>query len=382
MKLPFGLNLIYNLKHYDYELPQQLIAQHPTDKREQARLLHVLADNVEDTSITDLPKFLAAGDIMVINNTKVMPMRLWGAKESGGKIELLINRIFNPNEAEVMGRASRPPLINSRIIIDQEKGVFLTIASKKDEFWIIKSHCSNNLFDICNKYGKVPLPVYIKRDVLATDSKRYQTIYAKHLGAAAAPTAGLHLTKRLLAVLKKKGVKIRELTLHAGAGTFAPIRETDIRKHQMHYEWCDVPQDLCDELNQARKLGNRIVAVGTTCLRALETSLSSTDLVSKSELDSSSNLAMKNVKSRLTKDNSTFKPFSGWTNAYLYPGGRNITAADILLTNFHTPRSSLLLLVCAFSGYNRVMKAYKHAINNKYRFFSFGDAMLLHRNED
>ncbi len=382
MKLSSGLNAIFNLKHYDYELPQQLIAQHPTAKREQARLLHVLADEVEDTSITSLPKFLVAGDIMVINNTKVMPMRLWGTKESGGKIELLINRIFNPNEAEVMGRASRPPRINSHIIIDKEKDVSLTLTGKKDGFWIVKSHGPNNIFDICNKYGKVPLPGYIKREVVAADSKRYQTIYAKHIGAAAAPTAGLHLSKRLLTALEKKGVRICELTLHAGAGTFAPIREADIRKHQMHYEWCNIPQDLCDELNQARKSGNRIVAVGTTCLRALETSLNSSDLVSKSELDSRGTLAKKGAKSRLTKDNSIFKPFSGWTNAYLYPGSRCIRAADILLTNFHTPRSSLLLLVCAFSGYERIMKAYKHAINNKYRFFSFGDAMLLHRKED
>lgn len=350
MKLPQK----FDLSSYDYKLPQELIAQYPSKRRDKARLLHLTNNAIEDTVISQLPKFVNKGDLLVINDTKVIPMRLIGTKNSGGKVEILVNRIFNSNNFEAMIKSSRPAQINSRIFIDEQKDISLTVMEINKEFYNLKLVQGKDIHNICKKYGKVPLPVYIKRSVSSADSGRYQTVYAKKPGAAAAPTAGLHLNKRLLAQLKKKGVNICKLTLHCGAGTFAPIRENDIRKHQIHYEWCEVSQNISDKLNQTRQSGKNILAVGTTCLRALETSLNH------------------------NKDASEFSPYYGWTNAYFYPAGPPIKAVDMLLTNFHIPRSSLFLLVCAFSGYDNIIKAYQHAIKNKYRFFSFGDAMLLH----
>ncbi|MBE8182883.1 MAG: tRNA preQ1(34) S-adenosylmethionine ribosyltransferase-isomerase QueA [Candidatus Portiera sp.] len=384
-----SLLAIYDLGNYSYELPEELIAQEPLEHRDASKLLHVHPKNaggkLEDAKIKELGKFMQSGDVLVLNNSRVMPMRVFGRKENleqghsskgqglqgGGKVEIMINSIRQDNKglyknwdlAEALIKSSRPLKQASRILIDAKAGIYFEVVGisrqGENKLYQLKSgggESNQSIQDICMKYGVMPLPPYIKRSVTEADSERYQTVYAKESGSAAAPTAGLHFSKELLGELKQRGIIICELTLHVGIGTFSPIRSRDIRQHKMHPEFCSMTADTCSLLNQTRKNGSKIIAGGTTSLRTLE--------------------------SFWDRESNCFKAGDIWTDLFIYPGkdgqAKNIHSVDMLLTNFHQPSSSLLLLVCAFAGYEEVMTAYKHAIDRGYRFFSYGDACLFH----
>ena len=291
---------------------------------------------------------------MVFNNTKVLPMRLLGTKETGGRVEVLISRIINDYQAEALIGSSRPPIPNSHILIANSansKTTKLRVIAKTAHSYLIESQDRTSLVKICHLYGTLPLPPYIHRSPQAADRLRYQTIFATKEGSAAAPTAGLHFTEQLINQIKAMGVKIIQLTLHIGLATFAPIRVDDITKHRIHPEWCHLNAAAAKTLNDAKELNHRIISVGTTSLRTLET-------------------AYRNKK---------FIAYKGETSLFIHPQSQPVQSVDLLLTNFHSPRSSLLLLVCAFGGYNQIMQAYKYAVDKKYRFFSYGDAMLVER---
>lgn len=339
------------LSLYDYHLPPELVAQQPPARRTSARLLSLSGNKRADTHIHNLPQLLRKGDVMVLNNTKVLPMRLFGTKESGGKAEVLISRIINDCQAEALIGSSRPAVIGSHILIDPGKKITLRVIGKKENAYLIESADGTSLLKICHLHGHLPLPPYIRRAPQSSDSKRYQTVFANKEGAAAAPTAGLHFTKNLLSQLEANGVKIIQLTLHIGLATFAPIRVNDITQHRMHPEWCHLSAAAAASLNYAREHRHRIIAVGTTSLRTLETAYG----------------------------NKKFAAYEGETSLFIHPESPSVESADLLLTNFHLPRSSLLLLVCAFGGYKRIMQAYEYAVEKKYRFFSYGDAMLIEK---
>ena len=343
----------HNLATYDYSLPEHLIAKFPAKRRADARLLNLAKGKMTDTHTRRLPALLRKGDVLVLNNTKVLPARLEARKQTGGKAEVLLNRFFSPTEAEAMIRAARPPRSGETLVLTNAPKVGLRILRRTDAFFVLQLPDGGDFHTICQQYGKLPLPPYIKRPPGPADYRRYQTAFAKQPGAVAAPTAGLHLSNPLLKSMREIGVQTAEITLHTGAATFAPVRAKDIRQHKMHYEWCRVSAKTARLLNLAKQQGRRIVAVGTTSLRTLET------IWQKKE----------------------FSPYAGWTNLFVYPGGRPIQTADLLLTNFHLPRSSLMLLVCAFGGTETMLNAYAHAIALEYRFFSYGDAMLIERNQ-
>ena len=340
---------LWDLDYYNYELPAELIAQYPSHHRSSARLMNIRAQGIEDTFIKRLPQLLQRGDLLVFNNTKVLPTRFFGIKESGGKAEVFLNRILSQDEGEVWIRSSRPPPMESRIAVDDDKNVSLQVIDRREGFYIVRS-ASMSLMSLCRRYGQVPLPPYIKRNTSTQDRTRYQTVFAKKAGAAAAPTAGLHFSKGLFKHLITAGIERIEVTLHIGAASFVPIRSKDIRKHVMHSEWCELSAPAARILNNTKEKKCRIIAVGTTSLRVLETAYK-----------------------------TKFHTYQGETNLFIHPGSRAIRSADMLMTNFHLPRSSLLLLVCAFGGYESMMQAYQHAIKRRYRFFSYGDAMLIPR---
>ena len=349
-----------DLDYYSYDLPQGLIAQHPPRNRNGARLLYIGQEGkIEDSLIKKLDSYLKRGDVLVLNNSRVLPLRLFGNKQDtnnnkiGGKVELLITKIKSEHQAEALIKASGAPKPGSHIILDKDPNTYLQIISSSNGIYLLRCAAEKNITMICEQFGATPLPPYIKRGVNSTDKLRYQTVYAKESGSAAAPTAGLHFTNNLLKKLSDQGVHICELTLHVGIGTFTPIRSRDIRKHKMHPEYCRLSKATSDKLNQAKAKGRRIIAVGTTSLRALETFFDSTG--------------------------GTFRPGAKDTSIFIYPGGQKIKSADILLTNFHQPASSLLLLICAFGGYENIMKGYKHAVDKGYKFLSYGDACLINR---
>ena len=342
----------YDISDYDYDLPRGLIAQYPLSKRTDARLMNLSAAGIEDTYIRHLPQLLRKDDVLVFNNTRVLPMRFFAIKKSGGKVEVLLNRILNKNEGEALVRSSRPIPIKSHLSINPNRNAELQVIGRHNEFYLVKSPPNISLMNLCRLYGQVPLPPYIDRDPLPQDKRRYQTVFAKEAGAAAAPTAGLHFSKALLHAIEAAGIMRLELTLHTGAATFAPIRTTDISKHKMHSEWCELSPAVAQRLNDAKARKRRIIAVGTTSLRVLETAY---------------------------RPKHSFQAYKGETNLFIHPGSEPIRSVDMLVTNFHLPRSSLLFLVSAFGGYELIMQAYRHAIKHSYRFFSYGDAMLIPR---
>ncbi|MCH9665879.1 MAG: tRNA preQ1(34) S-adenosylmethionine ribosyltransferase-isomerase QueA, partial [Gammaproteobacteria bacterium] len=371
----------FDLQNYSYELPEELIAQSPLPQRDGSRLLLMgPTGKIEDALIkeigasidTRINTNMNAGDVLVLNNSKVIPMRMFGHKEAnnqgpGGKVEILINSIRQDGRAEALIKASRPLHLRSRITIDDvadlgnDKKAYFEVVDitqrGENKLYLLQLFSDETIQQLCEKYGVMPLPPYIRRSASAEDRERYQTVYAKESGSAAAPTAGLHFSEELLDQLQQQGIIICELTLHVGIGTFTPIRSRDIRQHTMHPEFCNMPQQICNTLNEARAKGRKIIAVGTTSLRTLE--------------------------SFWDKESACFIAGEKQTNLYIYPGKEApenvIHSTDILITNFHQPSSSLLLLVCAFGGYDKVMNAYKHAIRQRYRFFSYGDACLFHR---
>ena len=335
---------MYSLSDFDFNLPQELIAQMPLPQRSASRLLHLDGERLIDRRFAEIAGLLQAGDLLVMNDTRVLKARFFGVKESGGKIEVLIERVLDNRTVLAQVRASKspPPGCKMRladafdVTVGARAGEFFTLAFDADVFELIEAH------------GRLPLPPYIEHAADAFDETRYQTVFNKVPGAVAAPTAGLHFDQALLDQLKAKGVQFAYVTLHVGAGTFQPVRTEVLAEHKMHTEWYTMPQATVDAVNAAKAAGRDVVAVGTTSLRALE-SASQSGVLSAGSAD---------------------------TALFITPGYR-FKSVTRLITNFHLPKSTLLMLVSAFAGYEQIRAAYFHAIEQKYRFFSYGDAMLL-----
>lgn len=337
---------------FHYDLPDALIARYPTQQRTGSRLL-VLgrhSGQLSDRQFTDLPTFLRPGDLLVFNNTRVIPARLFGQKETGGKVEILVERITGPDTCLAHVRASKSPKPGSRILI--ERGGELRMEGRAGELFLLKRESGGTLLDLLEQHGHMPLPPYIDRADESLDQNRYQTVYAQTPGAVAAPTAGLHFDEPLLEQLRKQGIETAFVTLHVGAGTFQPVRADDIREHQMHSEWLEVSADTVAQIKATKARGGRIFAVGTTSVRCLETAAQNSE------------------------PQGELQPFQGDTRIFIYPGYR-FRVIDGLITNFHLPESTLIMLVSALAGRDNVLNAYRHAVAQHYRFFSYGDAMLI-----
>ncbi|SFV89181.1 S-adenosylmethionine:tRNA ribosyltransferase-isomerase [hydrothermal vent metagenome] len=334
------------LSNFDFDLPKSLIAQSPPENRTDSRLL-VPKSPIIDTFFRNIGDFFHQGDLLVMNNTKVIPARLFGHKESGGKVEIMIERLLNDKQVLSMIKASRAPQIGSKIVLENEETA--TVLDKENGFYTLK-FATDSLLDLLDNVGHIPLPPYIERADNEQDSSRYQTVFAKTDGAVAAPTAGLHFDDELLSSLKAQGIDSAFVTLHVGAGTFQPVKTDNIKDHIMHSEYYEVPQATVDKITQTKANGGRIIAVGTTAVRSLES-------------------AARDGKLKETRAE---------TDIFIYPG-YEFQIVDTMITNFHLPKSSLLMLVSAFIGRERMLEIYQHAITEKYRFFSYGDAMLLER---
>ncbi len=339
------------LADFHYDLPEELIAQVPSEERGAGRLLCLdgRSGEVRDRRFRDLVDVLRGGDLLVFNDTRVMQARLFGRKESGGRLEILVERVLDERRGLVHIRASKAPRAGSRIRIADTAEAAVT-GRQGDLFEI--SLETGSLHELMEHAGEVPLPPYIRRAAGRLDRERYQTVYASRPGAVAAPTAGLHFDEGMLARLEDMGVDSARITLHVGAGTFQPVRCERLDDHVMHREYVEVSQRVVDQVRAARERGGRVVAVGTTSVRALETASQPGEL----------------------------RPFCGDTRLFIRPGYRFVSI-DALITNFHLPESTLLMLVCAFAGYHRVIAAYRHAVAQRYRFFSYGDAMFVTRGE-
>ena len=338
----------FSTDYYDYYLPEELIAQTPIKERSHSKLLVLdkVSGNIDHKRFDDIVSYLDSNDVLVLNNTKVLPSRIYGNKETGARIETLLLKEINNNEWECLTSPQKRLKVGTVINYSNDlKGEVTEVL--KDGITHIKFIYNGVFIEILERIGAMPLPPYIHKTL--KDNDRYQTVYAKVLGSAAAPTAGLHFTEELLKSLKNKGVEILYVTLHVGLGTFRPVSESDIRNHDMHSEYYEIDEYTAERLNDAKKSGKRIISVGTTSLRTLE--------------------------SNYTKYNE-FKATNEETDIFIYPG-YHFKAIDSLITNFHLPKSTLLMLVCALAGRKNIMKAYKSAIENKYRFFSFGDAMFI-----
>jgi S-adenosylmethionine:tRNA ribosyltransferase-isomerase len=338
------------LDDFDYELPQELIAQAPAGERTGSRLLHLdgASGRMEDHAFSDLVSLVSPGDVMVFNDTRVIKARLTGRKKTGGRIEVLIERVLTADHAYAQVRASHAPQPGSTLVLDG--GIEATVMDRRDDLFELRFEACADLYALLERHGAVPLPPYITHAAAGDDEARYQTVYAREPGAVAAPTAGLHFDEAMLASLAARGAEIAYVTLHVGAGTFQPVRVTDPATHTMHNERFSIPQKTVDALSRAKARGGRVLAVGTTSLRALETAGAAGEL----------------------------EAGAGETRLFIFPGYR-FRVADRLLTNFHLPRSTLLMLVSAFGGMDNVRRAYRHAVARRYRFFSYGDAMLIDR---
>jgi len=343
------------LSDFNYDLPPNLIAQHPLANRTDSRLLEVRATGTNpvqllDRQFTEILDLIRPGDLLVLNDTKVIPARLHGKKETGGNVELLIERISGDKQAWVQIRASKVPKTGSIVHIHNKEGETFPVEMIGYDGRFYEVRFPENVFELLERFGELPLPPYIEHLPDTEDAQRYQTVVAKNPGAVAAPTAGLHFDEAILTKLQEMGVRQASVTLHVGAGTFTPVREEDLSKHRMHHEWFSVPEATIAAIEQTHRSGGRVIAVGTTSLRALESQALS-------------------------------KTSSGETNLFITPGFEFKTV-DCLLTNFHLPKSTLLILVSAFAGMENIQAAYQHAIHQEYRFFSYGDAMFLCRLEN
>lgn len=332
-----------------FELPPELIADRPLPGRSDSRLLELNGETGRwrDSRFRDLAERLQPGDLLVLNDTRVIPARLYGHKASGGKVEVLIERLLDERRALAHVRASKSPKPGSAL--ELEGGIAVHVEEREGDQFVLRFEADWPLLELLERHGHIPLPPYIRRPDSAEDRERYQTVFARRPGAVAAPTAGLHFDQALLDQLEAKGVRRAFVTLHVGAGTFQPMRAERLEDHRMHREYLEVDEALCEAVAETRRRGGRVVAVGTTAVRALETAAR---------------------HGRLT-------PYRGDTDIFIYPGYR-FRVVDALVTNFHLPESTLIMLVCAMAGYDNTMAAYRHAIAERYRFFSYGDAMFIY----
>ncbi len=340
---------------FRFDLPEELIAKYPAAQRSGSRLLCLdgVGGEVRHRQFSDLPDLLDAGDLLVFNDTRVIPARLHGQKASGGKVEILLERFYGESKALAQVRASKTPKAGSEIRLLEKAGnrpgdITVTVTGRQDNLFELAFPGDREILQILEQFGHVPLPPYIDRQDEAADLQRYQTVYAREPGAVAAPTAGLHFDQALLDQLASKGVQSSFVTLHVGSGTFAPVRVDDVREHRMHSEWIEVSEEVVQRVRSTRRRGGRVIAVGTTSVRSLETACASGSL----------------------------QAYRGDTDIFIFPGYR-FACVDAMITNFHLPESTLLMLVCAFAGREEVLAAYREAVNRNYRFFSYGDAMWV-----
>lgn len=342
---------------FHFDLPPELIARYPLPERSASRLLHVdpARQSIEGGEFSDLVGLLRPGDLLVFNNTRVIPARLWGRKETGGKLEVLIERVLGSHDVLAHVRCSKSPRPGTRILLQSDQHseaveAVIEVTGRQDALFCLRSAGEESMLELLQRIGHMPLPPYIDRADEEMDRERYQTVYAEREGAVAAPTAGLHFTESLIEACRGRGVETATLTLHVGAGTFQPVRTDNVEDHVMHSEYLEVSHELVEQVQRVRAAGGRVVAVGTTCVRALETAAQSGQL----------------------------EAFSGDSQIFIYPGYR-FRVVDAMVTNFHLPESTLLMLVSAFCGRDLIMDAYRQAIEQRYRFFSYGDALFLER---
>ena len=336
---------------FHYDLPKKLIANAPAKERRGSRLLRLDGESgaISHGQFPDLLHWLEPGDLMVFNDTRVIPARVFGHKESGGKVEILVERVVSSHRILAHTRASRSPAVGSTIILEDETR--LEVVGRHEALFELEFPQQSPVLEVLERVGHMPLPPYIEREDADADRERYQTVYANKAGAVAAPTAGLHFDEELLDCLRAKGVYTAFVTLHVGAGTFQPVRVDNIKEHHMHSEIMELDTEVCELVKQTKKAGKRVVAVGTTSVRCLETAA----------------------------QNGEITPYQGETNIFIYPSYQ-YQVVDALVTNFHLPESTLLMLVSAFAGYRNTMDAYGEAVAEDYRFFSYGDAMFITRN--
>lgn len=338
-----------NKSDFDFYLPEELIAQTPLEKRDTSRLLHLdkQTGEIEHKHFYDIKQYLHAGDCLVLNDSRVLPARLIGSRPTGGAVELVLLKDIGDNRWECLSRPGRKTKPGQELIFGNSELTAVVQEVTLGGNRIVKFSYEGIFLEILERLGKMPLPPYIKEEL--QDSERYQTVYSKELGSAAAPTAGLHFTKELLAEIEDMGVKICYVTLHVGLGTFRPVKADKIEDHQMHSEFCIVPEETAETVNAVKRAGGRVIAVGTTSCRTLES---------------------------FTTEDGTLQATSGWTNIFIYPGYK-FKCIDALITNFHLPESTLIMLVSALAGREHILNAYNTAVKQQYRFFSFGDAMFI-----
>jgi S-adenosylmethionine:tRNA ribosyltransferase-isomerase len=382
------------LEDFDYALPDDLIAQFPAQERSASRLLRLAGDGLDDRRFAELPRFLRAGDLLVFNDTRVIKARLFGVKASGGKIEALVERVTGAHEALVQLRASHAPRSGSRLTF--EGAIEAEVLERRGDLYLLRFDGGESVLELLERHGRLPLPPYIARPEGGEsahaeggeDAARYQTVYAQHPGAVAAPTAGLHFDEPMLSRLRDMGVQLAWLTLHVGAGTFQPVRTNVLAEHRMHSELYDIPASTVQAIRAARAAGSAVIAVGTTSLRALESA------ARKAAPDAAGDGALPSADFDLPAGAFDLPPAAldlpagafdlpagaGETDLFITPGYQ-FRVVDRLLTNFHLPKSTLLMLIAAFAGLEPVRAAYRHAIAQRYRFFSYGDAMLIDRSK-
>ena len=341
---------------FEFELPESLIAQSPAPERGASRLLQLAGGECTDRQFAELPGLLRSGDLLVFNDTRVIKARLSGAKASGGRIEVLVERILDDREALAQVRASKSPRAGTRLLLDP--GIGAQVLGRMDDLYRIRFDGPENIYTLLERHGAVPLPPYVTHTPTAEDESRYQTVYAREPGAVAAPTAGLHFDQAMLARLESMGVGLAWLTLHVGAGTFQPVRVDNLAEHRMHAERYEIPESTRLAIRRTRAAGGKVIAVGTTSMRALE----SAAVAGGAEAGG-------------------VRAGPGETRLFILPG-YEFRVVDRLITNFHLPRSTLLMLVSAFAGSLAIRNAYAHAVRHQYRFFSYGDAMLIDRNRE
>lgn len=339
------------LSDYGFDLPEHLIAKYPTENRSASRLLQLNREtgDVSHSMFKNMLDLVNPGDLLVFNNTRVIPARLLGKKETGGQVEVLIERLLDEHTALAHVRASKAPKPGTLLVLEEKVNV--TVTGRDDALFILKFEHQEHILQLLEEYGHMPLPPYIDRPDESTDKERYQTVYNDKPGAVAAPTAGLHFDDEILAKLKDKGVNLAFVTLHVGAGTFQPVRVDNIQEHKMHAEYAEVPQDVVDAIKATKAQGKRVIAVGTTSVRSLESAAA-------------------------VSPEGDLQPFQDDTSIFIYPGFE-FKVIDAMFTNFHLPESTLMMLISAFAGRDNVMSAYQQAIENEYRFFSYGDSMFI-----